>query len=118
MEVAIAIGCDPVLTFAAIAPLPDDLYEMLFAGLLREKAVEMIQCETVDLEVPAHSEIVLEGYVDPEELRTEGPFGDHTGYYSLEDYYPVFHLTCITHRKDPIYQSIIVGPPPMEDDYM
>lgn len=118
MEVAIAIGCDPALTFSAIAPLPDDLYEMLFAGLLREKSVEMVPCETVDLEVPAHSEIVLEGYVDPEESRTEGPFGDHTGYYSLEDQYPVFHLTCITHRKNPIYQSIIVGPPPMEDDYM
>ncbi len=119
MEVAIAIGCDPVLTFSAIAPLPDNIYEMLFAGLLREKAVEMIQCETVDLQVPAHSEIVLEGYVDPtEDLRVEGPFGDHTGYYSLEDLYPAFHLTCITHRKNPIYQTIIVGPPPQEDDYM
>lgn len=118
MEVAIAIGCDPVLTFSAIAPLPDDLYEMLFAGLLREKSVEMVRCETVDLEVPAHSEIVLEGYVDPEETRIEGPFGDHTGYYSLEENYPVFHLTCITHRKDPIYHSIIVGPPPQEDDYL
>jgi 4-hydroxy-3-polyprenylbenzoate decarboxylase len=119
MEVAIAIGCDPALTFSAIAPLPDDLYEMLFAGLLREKAVEMVKCETVDLEVPAHSEIVLEGYVDPAEpLRVEGPFGDHTGYYSLEDDYPAFHLTCITHRKNPIYQTIIVGPPPQEDDYM
>ena len=118
MDVAIAIGCDPSLTFSAITPLPDDIYEMLFAGLLREKAVEMVRCETVDLEVPAHAEIVLEGYVDPEESRIEGPFGDHTGYYSLEDRYPVFHLTCITHRKDPIYQTTIVGPPPMEDDYM
>jgi 4-hydroxy-3-polyprenylbenzoate decarboxylase len=119
MEVAIAIGCDPALTFSAIAPLPDNLYEMLFAGLLREKAVEMIQCETVDLEVPAQAEIVLEGYVDPsEDLRMEGPFGDHTGYYSLEELYPAFHLTCITHRKNPIYQTIIVGPPPQEDDYM
>lgn len=118
MDVAIAIGCDPVLTFSAIAPLPDDLYEMLFAGLLREKSVEMVHCETVDLEVPAHSEIVLEGYVDPDESRIEGPFGDHTGYYSLEDQYPVFHLTCITHRNDPIYQTTIVGPPPMEDDFM
>lgn len=118
MDVAIAIGCDPALTFSAIAPLPDDLYEMLFAGLLREKSVEMVPCETVDLEVPAHSEIVLEGYVDPDESRIEGPFGDHTGYYSLEDSYPVFHLTCITHRKNPIYQTTIVGPPPMEDDYM
>lgn len=118
MDVAIAIGCDPVLTFSAIAPLPDDLYEMLFAGLLREKSVEMVRCETVDLEVPAHSEIVLEGYVDPDESRIEGPFGDHTGYYSLEDQYPVFHLTCITHRNDPIYQTTIVGPPPMEDDFM
>ncbi len=119
MEVAIAIGCDPALTFSAIAPLPDNVYEMLFAGLLREKAVEMVACETVDLEVPANAEIVLEGYVDPsEELRVEGPFGDHTGYYSLEDLYPAFHLTCITHRKNPVYQSIIVGPPPQEDDYM
>src|SRR3990172_70862 len=119
MEVAIAIGCDPALTFSAIAPLPDDLYEMLFAGLLREKAVEMVPCETVDLEVPAHAEIVLEGYVDPDEdLHVEGPFGDHTGYYSQEDLYPALHLTCVTHRKDPIYQSIIVGPPPQEDDYM
>ena len=119
MDVAIAIGCDPALTFSAIAPLPDDLYEMLFAGLLREKAVEMARCETVDLEVPAHAEIVLEGYVDPaEELHVEGPFGDHTGYYSQEDLYPAFHLTAITHRKDPIYHSIIVGIPPQEDDYM
>ncbi len=118
MEVAIAIGCDPALTFSAVAPLPDDIYEMLFAGLLREKAVEMVQCETVDLEVPAHSEFVLEGYVDPDESRIEGPFGDHTGYYSLEDKYPVLHLTCITHRKDPIYQTTIVGPPPQEDGYI
>ena len=119
MDVAIALGCDPALTFSAIAPLPDDLYEMLFAGLLREKAVEMVQCETVDLEVPANAEIVLEGYVDPsEELRVEGPFGDHTGYYSQEDKYPAFHLTCVTHRKEPIYQTIIVGPPPQEDDYL
>jgi 4-hydroxy-3-polyprenylbenzoate decarboxylase len=119
MEVAIAVGCDPALTFSAIAPLPDDLYEMLFAGLLRERAVEMVPCETVDLEVPAHAEIVLEGFVDPdEELHVEGPFGDHTGYYSQEDRYPAFHLTCVTHRKDPVYHSIIVGPPPQEDDYM
>jgi 4-hydroxy-3-polyprenylbenzoate decarboxylase len=118
MDVAIAIGCDPTLTFSAVAPLPDDIYEMLFAGLLREKAVEMVQCETVDLEVPAHSEFVLEGYVDPTESRIEGPFGDHTGYYSLEEPYPVFHLTCITHRKNPIYQTTIVGPPPMEDGYI
>ena len=118
MEVAMAIGCDPALTFSAVAPLPDDIYEMLFAGLLREKSVEMVRCETVDLEVPAHSEFVLEGYVDPEESRIEGPFGDHTGYYSLEDKYPVLHLTCITHRKDPIYQTTIVGPPPQEDGYI
>jgi 4-hydroxy-3-polyprenylbenzoate decarboxylase len=118
MDVAIAIGGDPALTFSAVAPLPDDIYEILFAGLLREKAVEMVQCETVDLEVPAHSEFVLEGYVDPDESRIEGPFGDHTGYYSLEDKYPVLHLTCITHRKDPIYQTTIVGPPPQEDGYI
>lgn len=118
MPVAVAIGTDPTLAFSAIAPLPDDLYEMLFAGLLREKAVDMVPCETIDMEVPAHSEIILEGYVDPAESRPEGPFGDHTGFYSLQDPYPVFHLTCITHRTDPIYQSTIVGPPPMEDDYM
>ena len=113
-----AIGADPVTTFCAIMPLPEDLDEMMIAGFLREKPVEMVKCETIDVEVPANAEIVLEGYVDTDELRTEGPFGDHTGYYSLEDEFPVFHVTCITHRKRPIYQTIIVGKPPQEDCWM
>ncbi len=118
MEVAVAIGSDPATMFSGILPLPPDLDEMLFAGFLRSKPVEMVKCETVDLEVPANAEIVLEGYVTLGELRTEGPFGDHTGFYSLEDEFPVFHVTCITQRKDPIYATTIVGPPPMEDYYM
>ena len=118
MEVAVAIGSDPVTMFSAILPLPPDLDEMLFAGFLRSEPVEMVKCETVDIEVPANAEIVLEGYVTLGELRTEGPFGDHTGFYSLEDDYPVFHVTCVTRRKDPIYATTIVGPPPMEDYYM
>jgi 4-hydroxy-3-polyprenylbenzoate decarboxylase len=118
LEVAVAIGADPITTFAAIMPLPDDLDEMMIAGFLREKPVEMVKGETVDIEVPAHAEIVLEGYVDSDERRTEGPFGDHTGYYTLEDEFPVFHITCITHRKKPIYQTTIVGKPPMEDCWM
>ncbi len=118
IEVAVAIGTDPVLTYAATAPLPRDIDEMVFAGFLRHKSVEMTKCITVDLEVPAASEIVLEGYVLTDELRREGPFGDHTGYYSLADDYPVFHVTCMTHRKNPIYFATIVGRPPMEDCYM
>jgi 4-hydroxy-3-polyprenylbenzoate decarboxylase len=118
MEVAVAIGTDPAVTFSAIVPAPPDVEEYLIAGFLRAAPVELVKCETVDLEVPASSEIVLEGYVDLDELRTEGPFGDHTGFYSLEDLYPVFHVTCITHRKDPIYATTIVGKPPMEDGYM
>ncbi len=118
IEVAVAIGTDPVLTYAATAPLPRDIDEMVFAGFLRKKSVELTKCETVDLEVPATSEIVLEGYIDIDEKRREGPFGDHTGYYSLADDYPVFHITCITHRKDPIYFATIVGKPPMEDCYL
>lgn len=118
IEVAVAIGGDPVITYAATAPLPRDIDEMVFAGFLRKKAVEMVKCETIDVEVPAGSEIVLEGYVNLDELRLEGPFGDHTGYYSLADNYPVFHITCITHRKDPIYPATIVGKPPMEDCFL
>jgi len=118
IEVAVALGGDPALTYAATAPLPRDIDEMVFAGFLRKKPVEMVKCETVDIEVPAHAEIVLEGYVLLDELRTEGPFGDHTGYYSLADQYPVFHLTCITHRKNPIYPATIVGKPPMEDCFL
>ena len=118
MEVAVAIGADPVVAMAGILPIPPDLDEMMFAGFLRREPVEMVQCETVDLEVPAQAEIVLEGYVELNEFRTEGPFGDHTGFYSLEGEYPVFHITCITHRKDPIYLTTIVGPPPQEDFYI
>jgi 4-hydroxy-3-polyprenylbenzoate decarboxylase len=118
MDVAVTIGNDPALTFSAIVPAPPDIEEYLIAGFLRQKPVELVKCETVDLEVPATSEIVLEGYVNLDELRTEGPFGDHTGFYSLEDLYPVFHLTCITHRNNPIYATTIVGKPPQEDAYM
>jgi 4-hydroxy-3-polyprenylbenzoate decarboxylase len=118
MEVAVAIGTDPATTFAAIVPAPPEVEEFLIAGFLRGEPVEIVKCETVDLEVPAHAEIVLEGYVELGELRSEGPFGDHTGFYTLEDEYPVFHLTCITHRKDPIYAATIVGKPPMEDAWM
>src|SRR5437899_6646966 len=118
MEVAVAIGTDPAITFSSIVPAPPDVEEYLIAGFLRQKPVELVKCETVDLEVPATSEIVLEGHVHLDELRTEGPFGDHTGFYSLEDLYPVFHLSCITHRKNPIYATTIVGKPPMEDGWM
>ena len=118
MEVAVAIGTDPATTFSAIVPAPPDVEEFLIAGFLRGEAVELVKCETVDLEVPAHAEIVLEGYVELGELRTEGPFGDHTGFYTMQDEYPVFHITCITHRKDPIYAATIVGKPPMEDTWM
>ncbi len=118
MPVAVAIGSDPATLYSAILPLPPSIDEMLFAGFLRGKSVEMVKCETCDIDVPANAEIVLEGYLELGELRREGPFGDHTGYYSLDDDYPVFHITCITHRKDPIYAATIVGPPPMEDFYM
>ena len=118
MEVAVAIGTDPALTFSAIVPAPPDVEEFIIAGFLRQKPVELVKCETVDLEVPANAEIILEGYVNLDELRTEGPFGDHTGFYSLEDEYPVFHVTCITHRKDPIYATTVVGKPPQEDAWM
>jgi len=118
MPVAVAIGSDPATMYSAILPLPPDLDEMMIAGFLRGRPVEMVKCETCDIEVPANAEIVLEGYVDVGEMRREGPFGDHTGFYSLDDEYPVFHITCITHRKDPIYATTIVGPPPMEDFYM
>ena len=118
MDVAVAIGADPATMYSAILPLPPDLDEMMIAGFLRGKPVEMVKCETSGIEVPANAEIVLEGYVDIGELRREGPFGDHTGFYSLDDDYPVFHVTCVTHRKNPIYATTIVGPPPMEDFYM
>ncbi len=118
LPVAVAIGADPAVIYAATAPLPRGVDEILFAGFLRGEPVEMVKCETVDLEVPARSEIVLEGYVDPSETRLEGPFGDHTGFYSPADYYPVFHITCITRRRDAIYPATVVGRPPMEDAYL
>jgi 4-hydroxy-3-polyprenylbenzoate decarboxylase len=118
LEVAVAIGTDPATTFSAIVPAPPEVEEFMIAGFLRGKPVEIVKCETVDLEVPAHAEIILEGYVELGELRSEGPFGDHTGFYTMTDEYPVFHLTCITHRKDPIYAATIVGKPPMEDAWM
>jgi 4-hydroxy-3-polyprenylbenzoate decarboxylase len=119
LEVAVALGGDPALTYASTAPLPDTIEEYLFAGFLRRAPVELMPAKTVDLEVPAHADMVLEGYVDPEEpLRREGPFGDHTGYYSLEDDYPVFHVRAITMRRDAIYPATVVGIPPMEDYWM
>jgi 4-hydroxy-3-polyprenylbenzoate decarboxylase len=118
MDVAVAIGTDPALTFSAIVPAPPDVEEFIIAGFLRQKPVELVKCETVDLEIPANAEIVLEGYVQLDELRPEGPFGDHTGFYTPVDDYPVFHVTCITHRKNAIYSTTIVGKPPMEDAYM
>jgi 4-hydroxy-3-polyprenylbenzoate decarboxylase len=118
MELAVAIGTDPATTFSAIVPAPPEVEEYLIAGFLRGAPVELVKCETVDLEVPAHAEYILEGYVSLSELRSEGPFGDHTGFYTMEDEYPVFHVTCITHRKDPIYVATIVGKPPMEDAWM
>ncbi len=118
MPVAVAIGTDPATTYAATAPLPRGIDELILAGFIRRKPVPLVKGVTVDLEVPAEAEIVLEGYVDPDELRLEGPFGDHTGYYSLVGDYPVFHVTAITHRRSPIYSATIVGRPPMEDCYL
>ena len=107
------------MPFCATAPMPDGLDEVLLAGFLRKKSVPLVKCETIDLEVPAHSDFVIEGYIDPTEpLRDEGPFGDHTGFYTPVDKYPTFHVTCITHRRDAIYPATIVGKPPMEDLYM
>jgi 4-hydroxy-3-polyprenylbenzoate decarboxylase len=117
-EVAVAIGCDPAITYSATAPIPANIDEMIFAGFLRKKPVEMVKCKTIDMEVPADAEIVLEGYIDTHEQRIEGPFGDHTGYYSLSDTYPVFHITAMTHKKNPVYPATIVGKPPQEDCYM
>ncbi|HUC85036.1 MAG TPA: UbiD family decarboxylase [Candidatus Acidoferrales bacterium] len=119
MPVSVFLGGDPMFPFAATAPLPDGLDEFLLAGYLRKKSVELVKCETNDLEVPANADFVIEGYVDPAEpLREEGPFGDHTGYYTLPEPYPVFHVTAITHRKDAVYPATIVGLPPMEDFYI
>lgn len=119
MPVSVAIGTDPATTYAATAPLPKEIDEMLFAGFLRKSGIDIVKCKTNDIYVPANAEFVLEGYVDVnEELREEGPFGDHTGYYSLKDMYPVFHVTCITHKKNAIYPATVVGKPPMEDCYL
>ncbi len=118
MPVAVALGGDPALTFAATAPLPDGLDEILFAGFVRGRSVELVKCETIDIEVPAHSDFILEGYVEPGELRPEGPFGDHTGFYTTLDDYPIFHLTALTYRRQAVYSATIVGVPPMEDFYM
>src|SRR5438270_373840 len=118
MPVAVTLGGDPALSFSATAPLPDGLDEILFAGFLRRKSIEMVKCKTIDLEVPADVDFVLEGYVQPGEMRPEGPFGDHTGYYTAVEDYPVFHLTTITHRRDAVYPTTIVGIPPMEDFYI
>ncbi len=119
MPVSIFLGGDPAFPFAATAPLPDGLDEFLLAGYLRKKSIDLVKCETNDLEVPANSDFVIEGYIDPTEpLRDEGPFGDHTGYYTLPEPYPVFHVTALTYRKDAVYPATIVGVPPMEDFYM
>ncbi|MBL0312402.1 MAG: menaquinone biosynthesis decarboxylase [Holophagaceae bacterium] len=118
MPVAVSFGGDPNLTYCATAPLPPFLSELMFAGFLRGSGIEMVKCITNDLEVPADSEIVIEGYVNPRELRNEGPFGDHTGYYSLADDYPVLHVEAITMRKNAVYPATIVGRPPQEDAYL
>jgi 4-hydroxy-3-polyprenylbenzoate decarboxylase len=118
LDVAVALSPEPVLSYCATAPMPEGLDELILGGFLARRRIEMVKCVTVDLEVPAHSHIVVEGYVEPGERRREGPFGDHTGFYSQPDDYPVFHVTCITQRKRPIYLSTIVGIPPMEDYYL
>lgn len=118
LEVAVALGLDPVTAYSASAPLPKHIDELMLAGFLRGEPVELVKAKTVDLEVPASAEIVLEGYVEKGELGTEGPFGDHTGYYSPEEPFPIFHLTCMTMRRDAIYPSIVVGVPPAEDAWL
>jgi 4-hydroxy-3-polyprenylbenzoate decarboxylase len=118
IPVAIVLGGDPAVTYAATAPLPDEIDELLFAGFIRKKPIDLVKCKTIDIEVPADAEIVIEGVVPATERRMEGPFGDHTGYYSLADEYPVFKVKAITHRKNPVYPATIVGPPPMEDAYL
>ncbi len=118
MEVAVAIGADPATVFSGVAPLPPGISEFLFAGFVRGEGVPLVDGRTVDVPVPADAEIVLEGYVDPGERRREGPFGDHTGFYSLDDDFPVFHVTAVTHRREPVYLTTIVGKPPMEDGFL
>ncbi len=118
LPVAVALGPDPAVIYSATAPMPEDIDEFLLAGFLRGKPVELVKCITIPLEVPAESQIILEGYVEPFERRLEGPFGDHTGYYTPPDYYPIFKVTCITMRRDAIYPATVVGKPPMEDCYI
>jgi 4-hydroxy-3-polyprenylbenzoate decarboxylase len=118
LEVAVALSPEPILAYCATAPMPEGLDELLLGGFLSRRRIEVVKCVTVDLEVPASSHIVLEGYVEPGERRREGPFGDHTGFYSQPDDYPVFHLTCVTRRSRPTYLTTIVGIPPMEDYYL
>lgn len=118
LEVAAVLGPDPVLTYCATAPMPEGLDELMLAGVLGKRRVELVKCKTIDLEVPANAQMVLEGYVEPGERRREGPFGDHTGFYSLADDFPVFHVQCITMRKNPVYVTTVVGIPPMEDYYL
>jgi len=118
VEVAAAFGCAPHVIYSATAPLPPGIDEMILAGFLHSEPVKMVKCKTIDNEVPANAELVVEGYVLLDEIRWEGPFGDHTGYYSLADNFPVLHVTAITHRKNPIYQTTIVGKPPQEDCYL
>jgi 4-hydroxy-3-polyprenylbenzoate decarboxylase len=118
IEVAVALGAPAHVIYSATAPLPPGIDEMIFAGFLHSEPVKMVKCKTIDMEVPAESEIILEGYVEIGEIRNEGPFGDHTGYYSLADDYPVFHLTAMTHRQNPVYATTIVGKPPQEDYYL
>ena len=118
MEAAITIGGDPTTIYSSTAPLPPGVDEFLLAGFLRGKAIEIVRCKTIDIEVPAEAEFIIEGYLNPEERKPEGPFGDHTGFYSTVDEYPVFHVTCITHRKNAVYPATVVGPPPMEDCYL
>ena len=118
LEVAVALGADPILQYSATAPVPEGLDELMLAGVLGKRRVELVKCRTVDLEVPAQAQIVLEGYVEPGERRREGPFGDHTGLYSLADDFPVIHMTCLTMRKSPVYVTTVVGRPPMEDLYL
>ncbi|MBI2095522.1 MAG: menaquinone biosynthesis decarboxylase [Candidatus Omnitrophica bacterium] len=118
LEAAVVIGADPATVFSGVAPLPYGLDELLFSGFLRGAPVELVRCKTIDLEVPAESEIVLEGFVDPADLRPEGPFGDHTGVYTPVELFPAFHVRCMTMRKDPVYLTTVVGKPPMEDYYM
>ena len=118
MEVAVAIGGDPSIIYASTAPLPPAIGEFVFSGFLRKKPLDVVACKTINVRVPAEAEIILEGYVEPVERRREGPFGDHTGYYSEADEYPVFHVTAITHRKDALYPATLVGRPPQEDAYL